>query len=402
MGLLAETQPLREVTLRNLLSFGPDTEPLQLESLNVLIGPNGSGKSNFIEALGLLAAAPKHLATPVREGGGVYNWIWKGKGGQSTGPLGPTASLEVVAKPSKLDRPLRHVIKFQESNQRFGLTAERIERADPQSAQTNAASVVHQFDSMRDFVEQFSNRTQSVPKEPLAPDESILSQRKGADQYPEITALGWLYGRFRLYREWSFGPHTALRQPQKADQQNDFLKPDAANLGLVLNRLRRETAAKQRILEYLREIYDGIEDYDVSVEGGTVQVFLQESGSTIPATRLSDGTLRYLCLLAILCDPTPPPLVCIEEPELGLHPDIVPTLARLLKEASTRTQLIVTTHSDILVDALTETPQSVVVCEKVDGQTSMRRLDKQKLSKWLDKYRLGELWIDGELGGKRW
>ena len=117
---------------------------------------------------------------------------------------------------------------------------------------------------------------------------------------------------------------------------------------------------------------------------------------------MSDGTLRYLCLLAILCHPNPPPLVCLEEPELGLHPDILPKLADLLREASERCQLIVTTHSDTLVDALTDTPESVVICEKESGQTRMKRLDKEELSHWLEKYRLGELWSSGEIGGNRW
>ena len=138
------------------------------------------------------------------------------------------------------------------------------------------------------------------------------------------------------------------------------------------------------------------------VEAGSVQVFLQEGNVTIPATRLSDGTLRYLCLLAILCNPNLPPLVCLEEPELGLHPDILPGLAELLREASERCQLIVTTHSDTLVDALTDTPESIVVCEKENGQTQLKRLDEKELSHWLEKYRLGELWTSGELGGNRW
>lgn len=87
-----------------------------------------------------------------------------------------------------------------------------------------------------------------------------------------------------------------------------------------------------------------------------------------------DGTLRYLCLLAILCDPEPPPLICLEEPELGLHPDILPKVADLLKAASERTQIIVTSHSDILVDAMTDCPDVVVVCEKHEGKTEMTRL----------------------------
>ena len=61
-----------------------------------------------------------------------------------------------------------------------------------------------------------------------------------------------------------------------------------------------------------------------------------------------------------------------------------------------------TTHSDVVVDALTETPQSVVVCEKHDGQTAMRRLDKDDLTKWLEDYTLGNLWSSGQLGGNRW
>jgi predicted ATPase len=131
-------------------------------------------------------------------------------------------------------------------------------------------------------------------------------------------------------------------------------------------------------------------------------VFFQEGRYTIPATRLSDGTLRYLCLLAILCHPTPPPLVCIEEPELGLHPDVLPTLADLLKDAATRTQLIVTTHSEALVDAMSDQPTAVLVAERTSEGSTLRRLDAEKLKPWLDKYRLGQLWTSGELGGTRW
>ena len=92
----------------------------------------------------------------------------------------------------------------------------------------------------------------------------------------------------------------------------------------------------------------------------------------------------------------------IEEPELGLHPDLLPTVADLLVSASERSQLVVTTHSDALVDALTDTPESVIVCEKHDGQTEMGRLDKADLAKWLKDYTLGNLWSSGQIGGNRW
>jgi predicted ATPase len=152
----------------------------------------------------------------------------------------------------------------------------------------------------------------------------------------------------------------------------------------------------------LRDLYEGLTDFEVIIEGGTVQVFFTEGEFTIPATRLSDGSVRYLCLLAILCDPTPPPFIGLEEPELGLHPDLVPKLADLMVEASQRTQLIVTTHSDLFVDALSSVPEAVVVCEKHRGQTQFSRLERPKLESWLSSYRLGQLWTRGDIGGTRW
>ena len=95
-------------------------------------------------------------------------------------------------------------------------------------------------------------------------------------------------------------------------------------------------------------------------------------------------------------------MICLEEPELGLHPDIIPTLAELLREAATRTQLIVTTHSTLLVEAFSKEPESVCVCEKIEGSTVIRRLSRGELDVWLEKYSLGTLWASGQIGGNRW
>ena len=164
----------------------------------------------------------------------------------------------------------------------------------------------------------------------------------------------------------------------------------------------RNVPVKNKLVSALRDLYEGLTDFDVSIEGNTVQIYFTEGDFSVPATRLSDGTLRYLCLLAILCDSTPPPLICIEEPEIGLHPDLIPKIAELLLAASERTQVIVTTHSDILIDALSDHPEVVLVCEKHNGETTVKRLNATNLSIWLDKYRLGDLWMKGELGGTRW
>jgi len=391
---------LHSLKLNNLLSYGPDAEVIALRPLNVIIGPNGSGKSNLLEGLALLQATPSELTLPIREGGGIQNWLWKGNGKKT-----PLAALEaIVENPYNPALPLRYRVAFTEINRRLQITDERIENAKPDNGQT-PSTFYYGYEKNLPILNVFGAQgaqKRYLKREDVDPERSILAQRKDPEQYPEITYLGETFGKIRFYREWSFGRFTPSRLAQKPDLPNDFLEEDGRNLGLVLNRLRREPEVRAKLVEALQRLYAEIDDFDVHIEGGTVQVFLYEGRFSIPATRLSDGTLRYLCLLAILCHPTPPPLVCIEEPELGLHPDILPTIAELLLEASQRTQLIVTTHSSILIDALTSTPETVLVCEKHDGSTTMRRLDEASLSLWLQKYSLGQLWRQGELGGNRW
>ena len=136
------------------------------------------------------------------------------------------------------------------------------------------------------------------------------------------------------------------------------------------------------------------------VSGNTVQFFLHECGlsSPISAARLSDGTLRFIAILATLLNPNPPRLVCIEEPELGVHPDALAIVADLLVEASSRMQIVVTTHSDALVSALTNHADAIVACEKPNRSTTLRRQDPERLRDWLQDYRLGDLWRMGEIG----
>ena len=389
---------VQRIELNNLLSFGSNDNGLDLLPLNVLIGPNGSGKSNFIEAIALMRAAPRDYQDVVRRGGGVREWLWKGA------PEANGHMAWVVANPVG-SQPIRHDLAFQAVGQNFGLVQEIVQSSQNNDCQ-ESSDIFYRYAQGQPII-RAQGRSGQIDRvlDPISLDldRSILAQRRDPDNYPELAGLASNYERIRIYREWTFGRKAIFREPQKADLPNDVLAEDFANLGLFLNRLKtRHPAAARAILEGLSDLYDGLTEFNVLIEGGTVQVFFTEGEFVIPATRLSDGTLRYLCLLAILCDPKPPPLICIEEPELGLHPDVLPKLTDHLLEASRRTQLIVTTHSDVLVDAMSERPESVVVCEKHHGSTSMTRLAADDLKGWLEKYRLGELWIRGELGGTRW
>ena len=388
---------LTRIKAQNLLSFGPEGIDLELPALTVLIGPNGSGKSNLLETVGLLHAAPQDIAAPVRDNGGIGNWIWRG----SHEPF-PVASFQVALDIPGLGTDLDHWLRFISMGQRFALLSETIR--SPALFAPNLNTYI-----LWERMGRTLNRKTTIDEEEHEAEEweakthkSILFEVRDASRFPELSIVTDFYERIGLYRRWEFGSNATVRQPQRIDVKPSPLMEDFSNLGMFLNRFRQHPMPKAELFDRLGDLYSGLRDFELNIEGGTVQIFFTEGEFSIPATRLSDGSLRYLCLLAILLDPEPPSLVCIEEPELGFHPDLIPKLADLLVDASRRCQVIVTTHSDILVDALSDRPESVVVCEKHDGQTSMRRLDRSDLAVWLEKYRLGELWTRGQLGGVRW
>lgn len=368
---------LERISSAGFLSYGFPGLRLQLKPLNVLIGPNGSGKSNLVAILGLLAAAPHDLARAFREGGGIVEWIWKG----GTGGKGEDFSF-VGLDFSFKDEILRYRIAVDDA----AAIQSRLEISSEMLAKGYG-------DESNRLVDR---RNLEIPR-----GQSILAGLKDPEGYPELTYLGRQLSKIRLYRNWDLGRNSSIRRPQLADLPEDFLLDDGSNLALVLNDLENRPGIKRLLLGQLNRLYRRVENFTTKVQGGTVQIFFHEEGlrQPVPASRLSDGTLHYLCLLSILCHPDPPPLICIEEPEVGLHPDIIPEVAKLLIDASQRTQLVVTTHSEMLVSALSEVPESVIVCERGDNGTELQRLEHEKLKEWLENYRLGELWSMGEIGG---
>ncbi|MEQ8383355.1 MAG: AAA family ATPase [Coleofasciculus sp. A1-SPW-01] len=392
-------QFIRTMRLQNLLSYGSEGEEIELQPLNVLIGANASGKSNLIEAIGLLKATPTDLTAPIRKGGGVSDLLWKGQ------KEIPIAKIEVTIDYPEGLMPLRYRMGLTVVGQKPELVDEAVENECSYPGEDDVY-FYYRYQQGRPVLNiknpsdgQRSQR--SLRRDDLILDQSVLSQRKDPDQYPELTYICNQFSEISLYRDWHIGRDSEPRLPQKADLPEHPLLEDGSNLGLVLNNLQHQVGSRA-IIDKLKTFYEEAEELSVKIYGGTVQIFIREEGliQPIPATRLSDGTLRYLFLLALLLDPTPPPLICIEEPEIGLHPDMMSTIADLLVEASERTQLIVTTHSEALVSSLP--PESVLVCERDYQGTHLRRLNPERLQKWLENYSLGELWSMGEIGGTRW
>ncbi|MEH2318759.1 AAA family ATPase [Nostoc sp.] len=376
---------IHTLRLENFLSYGSEGEEIELQPLNVLIGANTSGKSNLIEAMGILRATSTDLPAPFRQGGGISEFLWKG--GQEI----PVAKIEATLNYPQRSQPLRYELRFTATRQRLDLIDEVVD---------NITIYYYRYNSGYPDLRRGDLYVNPLN---LKPDQSVLSQRTDPDLYPELSYLSTAFSNIGLYRDWQIGRYSELRKPQKTDLPEHPLLEDGSNLNIVLNNLQYQIG-NRRVIEKLKKFYEAAEELSVRIYGGTVQIFIREEGliQPIPTNRLSDGTLRYLFLMALLLDPTPPPLICIEEPEIGLHPDILPTIAEMLIEASQRTQLIVTTHSDALVSALSEYPESVIVCERDEKGSHLHRQEPDRLEKWLQKYTLGDLWRMGQIGGNRW
>lgn len=369
-----------------ILSFGAPGIDVELRPLNVLVGTNGSGKSNFVDLIEFLSLLPRDLAPLARRAGGAEEWLWKGDRPQ----MGRVTCRFTVPRRGLPTLEYRAMILALSAQLEILEESLRLEEGTMLFESAAGKPAVFEFET---------GKRRPLPRRPAG---SILSEIRDMLYHSEITAAAETLDALRFYRDWQLGPDAPIRRPQAADAPNAYLAEDASNLAVVLSRIRKSPEAKRQLVEAVRAVYAGADDVEVVPEGGALRIFIQEGKLAIPATRLSDGTLHWLCLLAVLLDPQPPPLVCIEEPEIALHPDLIQVLARLLRDASQRMQIIVTTHSESLVDKFSDTPEVVIVCEREGNATTMRRLDRKDLAVWLKRYSLGELWRKGEIGGTRW
>ncbi len=366
---------IEKIRLRNILSFGDKGEELELLPLNIIIGQNASGKSNLIDVFKLLRSLTKDngLINFISKSGGISEWTYKGS-------LTRNNSVIEVEFSDGID-DVKYCLEFGQDKQRLLIKNEMVK-----NLKTN------------DIIE----------KKYYLDNDSVLSKPLGKfterGKYFAYLKSKDNFSEFIFYTDIETNRSSEIRRPQSIDSLNSFLEEQGSNLSLILDDLESKTGIKEKIIYYLQKFNSKIETYTIEKISDFVQLYIQEKKLTnkISAYRFSDGTLRYLCLLAILCHPEPPPLICIEEPEVGLHPDILPTIAELMIEASQRTQLIVTTHSDILVSAFSEMPEAVLVCEKDEDGTHFTRLEAEKLKVWLEEYTLGEAWLRGAIGGTRW
>jgi predicted ATPase len=188
-------------------------------------------------------------------------------------------------------------------------------------------------------------------------------------------------------------------------RDNEYLRPDAGNLGAFMLLLRdQHPRTYERIRDIVRLAAPFFDDFKFrprpSNGDTTLHLEWTQRGSDYPflVTQLSDGTLRFIALTTALLQPNPPTTILLDEPELGLHPYALNLLAALLKEVTTRTQVIVSTQSAPLLDNFEA--EDVIVVEREDGGSTFKRQSSGELEEWLKNYSLGELWQKNVLGGR--
>ena len=422
---------LRRLRVRNLLSFGPDTPDFEFSPIDVLIGANAAGKSNFLEAIRLLAAAPTDLAGALRRRGGVGDWLWKGEGAA----LSATLSAEVGPYPDT-GRMLRYHLEITAGDD-GGLVVsdERIEEASADSASAESRDAlllygtvdgvpvlraVDRLDAggwpsegarlgeptltMFPAPAEREQREQGQGLVPLRgdairPDQSILARCRDLEPSPELSWLARQLGRIEIFDAQPVGADAPVRRPQPVDLPGDRLLPDASNLASVWREIERRERGRPDDL--LRRFLPRWERLSIRESAGKVECLFHEFGlrAPIPATGVADGTLRFVTMLAALLAPSPPSVLCLEHPEAGLHHDHMLQFGGLLADACERMQVLVTTHSEFLVSEFTTRPEAVIVCDRTENGTALRRLDAEVMEQWPDEGSLGDLWCMGALGG---
>jgi predicted ATPase len=193
------------------------------------------------------------------------------------------------------------------------------------------------------------------------------------------------------------------RRTAKLDD-NRQLRPDGSNLPAFLHWMQHaHKASFDRLRNHVRLVAPFFDEFQLAPLGMDSRMIKLEwrhrrSEANFDAHDLSDGSLRFICLAALLLQPEPPPVILLDEPELGLHPAAIGILADMLHAATGRVQLLLATQSPQLLDRVQ--PEDVIVVDHDGHESRVHRLDAQALQHWLEAYRLGEIWQRSAFGGE--
>ena len=362
----SEHQPLEAIELEGYKSFRKLEQFHLRGGLNVLIGANGSGKTNFIrffELLGSMMDKNRGLQNYISQRGRADAFLFRG---------------------TKVTQQLSAHLWFDLNEYKFTL----------QAAADRSMFFAHESAPFEGPIyrpiqnDQGSGHTESRLASNTGPSKS--------EKWVVDVIRGW-----RVYHFHDTSPNARVMGLSNI-VDHEQLHGDAGNLAAFLLKMRDTHASfYDRIIKTVRLAAPYFGDFDLKeVAPGQTQLLWKERYSDLIfyPHQLSDGSIRFICLAALLLQPNPPSTVIIDEPELGLHPYALELIAGLFREAAARCQLIVSTQSRPLVDELE--PKDLIVVDRKDGETEFSRPDSAELEQWLEDYSLGELWGKNVLGGR--
>ncbi|WP_207260357.1 AAA family ATPase [Pseudomonas sp. GW101-3H06] len=362
---------------------------IPLGQLNLITGPNGSGKSNLYRALRLLAETAQ---------GGVVNALAREGGLDSTFWAGPqTLSRRMRNGEVPIESTVRHGPKRlrlgfasddfsysialglpEPSRSAFSLDPEIKKECIWSGPFYRPASLLVDRDGP--MIRARANRSWDVLAQHTPNFDSLFDQIGSLRSSPEVLQMREFIRRWRFYDHFRSDADALVRQPQLGTR-TPVLHHDGRDLAAALQTII-EIGDPEALQSAISDAFPGARLHIQPLAGGRFAIEFYQEGLLRPlsAAELSDGTLRYLLLVAALLTPRPPTLMVLNEPETSLHPDLLPALARLIIRTSEQCQVWVVSHARRLISALQEDPEcNCIVLEKNLGQTGMvgqRMLDE--------------------------
>lgn len=393
---------LKSIKLVNFFSF--KSAKVELGRLNALIGINGSGKTNFIKAIRLLKAVVVE--------GGLQDLIlnkWGGFDaicyfGKHDDDMKDCVKLRYAFDPATISaygynftEPVFYEITIHKvhSTQNFTIS---------ESMKTKSGYEYFKMKSGKGFtMEGVSNDQHKVEYTLGSGDESIFTQVVDKDRYIQIYTLREAIKNIAIYSFFDTGANSPIRKPMLPVGAIRLMH-DGSNLTQLLNHIKLNNKPNYRaIIKSLHNVNPNYTGIDFNIMGTNIELMLDEDNldKSVHVTHISDGTLRFLCLLAIIHNSERGSLICIDEPEIGLHPDMIAEIMGGMQTDCTDSQIIISTHSEYILNPLSV--KDVMVCEKDENNaTQISTFTDSEFQEWASNYATGRLWRNGDLGGNRY
>jgi predicted ATPase len=369
--------------------------------LNLLTGPNGSGKSNLLRLLEFVSRTARgKLADTMTEVGGIVPLLWN----QTAKRFGWTVRIDPVDDNRDLHRDaLTFELELQQvrSGSSYLITKDNLGNWFEFERGTQPKPYwIYTRDDKRAMV--YDQQAHGLVRpEDVDNNESLLSQISEPRTNPIPSHTKRFIESWRIYHDVHVERGSPMRMPATT-QHVKLVASDGSNLATVLHTLyTSDRDFKRQINQGMKAGFGDEFEELVFQPAAAHQIQLAVAWKSCKQPHagqdLSDGTLRFLFLLTVLASPEPAPLIAIDEPEIGLHPSMLPIIAEYAAGAAERTQVILTSHSPDFLDAFTDFSPQVTVFHWEEGESHLFTIPPDRLQKWLDRYRLGQLFTSGDL-----